>query len=131
MTKQELKRPMTAIQSLDDLKKFREGVLEKKAQEAQLGKTQVIVSLGSCGIAAGAMHTMQAILEQTEAEHLTGVQVSQTGCIGQCEEEPIVQVITGGQNKVSYGKVTPEVARRILREHVLGGKVVQEYVIEA
>jgi NADP-reducing hydrogenase subunit HndB len=122
---------MTAIRSLDDLKKFREDVLEKKAQEAQLGITQVIVSLGSCGIAAGALHTMQAILEQAEAEHLTGIQVSQTGCIGQCEEEPIVQVITGGQHKVSYGKVSPEIARRILREHVLGGKVVQEYVIEA
>ena len=121
---------MTAIRSLDDLKKFREEVLEKKAQEAQLGKIQVIVSLGSCGIAAGALHTMQAILEQIEAEHLTGIQVSQTGCIGLCEEEPIVQVITGEQHKVSYGKVSPEVARRILHEHVLGGKVVQEYVIE-
>ena len=122
---------MTAIRSLDDLKKFREEVLEKKAQDVQLGKIQVIVSLGSCGIAAGAQHTMQAILEQTEAEHLTGIQVSQTGCIGQCEDEPIVQVITGDQHKVSYGKVSPEVARRILREHVLGGKIVQEYVIQA
>ena len=122
---------MTAIQSLDDLKKFREEVLEKKAQDVQLGKIQVIVSLGSCGIAAGAQHTMQAILEQTEAEHLQGIQVSQTGCVGQCEDEPIVQVITGGAHKVSYRKVNPEVARRILREHVLGGKIVQEYVIEA
>jgi NADP-reducing hydrogenase subunit HndB len=122
---------MTAIRSLDDLKKFREEVLEKKAQDAKLGKTQVIVSLGSCGIAAGALHTMQAILEQTEAEHLEGIQVSKTGCIGLCEAEPIVQVITGEQHKVTYGKVSPQVARRILREHVLGGKVVQEYVIEA
>jgi NADP-reducing hydrogenase subunit HndB len=122
---------MTAIRSLDDLKKFREKVLEKKAQDAKLGKTQVIVSLGSCGVAAGALHTMQAILEQTEAEHLERIQVSKTGCIGQCEAEPIVQVITGEKHKVTYGKVSPEVARRILREHVMGGKIVQEYVIEA
>jgi NADP-reducing hydrogenase subunit HndB len=122
---------MTTIRSLDDLNKFREEVLKKKAQDVKLGKTQVIVSLGSCGIAAGALDTMQAILEQTKAEHLPGIQVSQTGCIGQCEEEPIVQVITGGQHKVTYGKVSPEVARRILHEHVLGGKIVQEYVIEA
>jgi NADP-reducing hydrogenase subunit HndB len=121
---------MTAIRSLDDLKKFREEVLEKKAQEEKLGKTRLIVSMGSCGIAAGALQTMQAILEQTEAEHLQGVQVSLTGCNGQCEEEPMVQVITGDQRKVTYGKVNPEVVRRILREHVLGGKVVQEYVIE-
>ena len=121
---------MTAIRSLDDLKKFREEVLEKKAQEVKLGKTRLIVSLGSCGIAAGALQTMQAILEQTEADHLSGIQVSLTGCNGQCEEEPMVQVITGDQQKVTYGKVNPEVARRILREHVLDGKVVQEYVIE-
>ncbi len=121
---------MTAIRSLDDLKKFREKALDKQAQELKLGKTRLIVSLGSCGIAAGALHTMQAILEQTEAEHLQSVQVSLTGCNGQCEEEPILQVITGDQQKVTYGKVSPEVARRILREHVLGGKVVQEYVIE-
>jgi NADP-reducing hydrogenase subunit HndB len=122
---------MAAIRSLDDLIKFREEVLEKKAQDAKLGRIQLIVSMGSCGIAAGAQHTMQAILEQIEAEHLQGIQVSQTGCIGQCEEEPIVQVITGGKHKTSYRKVSPEVVRRILREHVLGGKVVQEYVIEA
>jgi NADP-reducing hydrogenase subunit HndB len=122
---------MTAIRSLDDLKKFREDVLKKKAQDAKQGKIQVIVSLGSCGIAAGALHTMQAILEQTEAEHMKSIQVSQTGCVGQCEDEPIVQVIIGGKHEVSYRKVTPDVARRILREHVLGGKVVEEYVIEA
>lgn len=122
---------MTAIRSLDDLKKFREEVLEMKAQEAKLGKTRVIVSMGSCGIAAGALQTMQAILEQTKAEHLQDLQISLTGCNGQCEQEPMVQVITGGQDKVTYGKVSPQVVRRILREHVLGGKVVQEYVIEA
>ncbi len=114
---------MTAISSLDDLKKFREEVLEKKAPDAKLGKIQVIVSLGSCGIAAGTLHTMQAILEQTEAEHLTGIQVSKTGCIGISEAEPIVQVITGKQHKVTYGKVSPQIARRNCREHVLAGKV--------
>jgi NADP-reducing hydrogenase subunit HndB len=121
---------MTAIRSLDDLNKFREAAMEKKAQELKLGNTRLIISLGSCGIAAGALQTMQAILEQTEAEHLPGIQVSLTGCNGQCEDEPMFQVITGDQHKVTYGKVNPEVARRILREHVLGGKVVQEYVIE-
>ena len=122
---------MTAIHSLEDLNRFRVKVLEKKAKDARLGRTQVIVSMGSCGIAAGALNTMQALLEQTQAEHLQDIQVSLTGCNGQCEDEPIVQVITGDQHKVSYGKVSPEVARRILREHVLGGKVVQEYVIQA
>jgi len=121
--------PMTAIQSLDDLKKFREAVLDKKDQEAKLGITQVIVSMGSCGIAAGALQTMTTLLEISETEQIQNLQVSLTGCNGQCQEEPIVQVITGELQKVTYGKVSPEVIRRILHEHVLGGQVVQEYVI--
>ncbi len=120
---------MSAIRSLDDLKRFREKVVEKKAQDARRLKAQVIVSLGSCGIAAGALQTMQAILDQARDEHLHDVQVSLTGCNGQCEQEPIVQVIANGQEKVTYGKVTPQVAGRILHEHIMSGKVVQEYVI--
>jgi NADP-reducing hydrogenase subunit HndB len=120
---------MTAIRSLDDLKQFREAALDNKARDAKLGQTQVIVSLGSCGIAAGALRTMQALLEQSKAEHLQNIQISLTGCNGQCEQEPIVQVITGGQQKVTYGKVSPEVVLRILHEHIVGGRVVQEYVI--
>ncbi len=122
---------MTTIHSLEDLKRFRAKVLEKKARDARLGNTQVIVSMGSCGIAAGAQKTMDAILVQKKAGHMQNVQVSLTGCSGQCEEEPIVQVITADQRKVTYGKVSPEVARRILLEHVLGGKVVMEFVIES
>jgi NADP-reducing hydrogenase subunit HndB len=121
---------MTAIQSLEDLKRYRVKVLEKKARDARLGHTQVIVSMGSCGIAAGAQKTMQAIQEQADAGRLPGVQVSLTGCNGQCEKEPIVQVITPDQHKVTYGKVSSQVVQRILDEHVLGGKIVQEYVIE-
>jgi NADP-reducing hydrogenase subunit HndB len=120
---------MTAIRSLDDLKQFRETALEKKAQDNKLGQTQMIVSLGSCGIAAGAMQTMQALKEQIEAEKLQNIQISLTGCNGQCEQEPILLVMIGGQHKVTYGKVNPEIVRRILHEHVMGGRVVQEYVI--
>jgi NADP-reducing hydrogenase subunit HndB len=122
---------MTAIRSLEDLNKYREEVLKNKNQSAKLVKAEVIVGIGTCGIAAGALNTMKAIQEQIETEHLQGIAVSQTGCSGLCEEEPIVQVIVGGKHKVTYGKVTPEVGRRILREHIQDGKVVKDYVVEA
>jgi len=122
---------MTIIQSLDDLNKLKEEVLAKKAQEAESGNVQVIVGLGSCGIAAGALNTMKAILEQVESQHLQGILVSQTGCSGLCKEEPTVQVIVGSKPKVTYGKVNPDMARRILKEHVLDGKVVRDFVIQA
>lgn len=122
---------MTVIRSLEDLNRYKEKVLEKKAHDAKLGIVQVVVGLGSCGIAAGALATLHAIQDQVDAERIQNVLVSQTGCCGQCKYEPIVYVMRGEHEKVTYGKVTPEVARRILKEHILGGKVVQEHLLEA
>jgi NADP-reducing hydrogenase subunit HndB len=87
--------------------------------------------MGTCGIAAGARDTMKAILSQIEKDNLNDIVVTQTGCIGLCEREPIVQVVVGDSPKITYGKVTPNVAERILTEHVLGGKVVQEHVVQS
>ena len=92
--------------------------------------TQVTVHMGTCGIAAGARDTMKAILETIEKDSLNGVIVSQTGCIGLCEKEPIVQVIIGDQPKVTYGKVNADVAKKILNEHVVHGEVVSDHVIQ-
>ena len=78
--------------------------------------------MGTCGIAAGARDTMKAILDTIEKDSINGIIVTQTGCIGLCEREPIVQVIIGEQPKVTYGKVTAEVARKIMKEHVVEGK---------
>jgi NADP-reducing hydrogenase subunit HndB len=119
---------MTAIRSLEDLDRFREKVRQKKVQQAT--QSRVIVSMGSCGIAAGAAKTYQAIQEFIESESLQDVLLSQTGCNGLCRLEPIVQVASGSHGMVTYGKVTPEKARRIIREHVQGNLVVQEYLVE-
>jgi NADP-reducing hydrogenase subunit HndB len=121
---------MSTIQSLEDLQRFREVALEKKAQLARPGNVQVIIGMSSCGIAAGALETMNAIREQVEKVKIPGIYISQTGCSGLCAKEPIVQVVMDGKQKVTYGNVTPDIARRILIEHVQGGKVVQEYSIE-
>lgn len=121
---------MSPIKNLEELKKLREEAIEKRKAKTTFGNAQVIVGMGTCGIAAGARETMKAILGKIETEDLPGIVVTQTGCIGLCEREPIVQVIVGEGPKTTYGKVNPTVAKRILEEHVLHGKVVQEYVIE-
>ena len=121
---------MSPVKSLDDLKRIREEAIEKRRAKASIGSVQVIVGMGTCGIAAGARDTMKAILHEIETKNLDDIAVTQTGCIGLCEREPIVQVVVGEQPRVTYGKVTPDVASRILNEHVLGGKVVRENVIE-
>lgn len=120
---------MPTVKSLEDLKKLREEALEKRRVKSASGQAQVIVGMGTCGIAAGARDTMKAILDVIEKENLAGVIVTQTGCIGQCEKEPIVQVVIGEQAKVTYGKVNPETARRIMKEHVVGGALVSDHVI--
>lgn len=122
---------MPAVKSLDELKKLREQAILQRKAKATSGNVQVIVGMGTCGIAAGARETMKAILDEIESKNLSGVIVTQTGCMGLCEKEPIVQVVVGEQPKVTYGKVTPSVARQILEDHVGKGKVVESFVIPA
>lgn len=120
---------MSTIKSLEDLKRAREEALNKKTAKATSGTAQIIVGMGTCGIAAGARDAMKSILDTIESDSINGIIVSQTGCIGLCEKEPIVQVIIGEEPKVTYGKVTPEIAREIVREHVVKHNVVQNHVI--
>ncbi|HMN11623.1 MAG TPA: (2Fe-2S) ferredoxin domain-containing protein [Bellilinea sp.] len=120
---------MPVIKSLDDLKKVREAALERRKIQSQSGQIEGIVGMGTCGIAAGARDTMKAILEKIQAENLEGIVVKQTGCIGVCEKEPIVQVVIGEEPKVTYGKVSAAVAQQIIDEHVRNGKPLQSHVI--
>ncbi len=122
---------MPNIKSLDDLKRLKEDALKKRQAMSTSGRAQVVVAMGTCGIAAGARETMKAILDQIEADQLSGIVVTQTGCMGKCEWEPIVEVTVGDEPKVSYGKISAERAREIMREHVQGGKVVSEWVMPA
>ena len=122
---------MPTVKSVDDLKKIKEQATQKRDIKTASGQAQVTVAMGTCGIAAGARETMKAVLETIETDGLQGIVVTQTGCIGLCEWEPIVQVTIGDQPKVTYGKVTPERAQQILKEHVVGGQVVKSFVVPA
>ena len=121
---------MPTIKSLDDLKKIREEALRKQQLKETSGKTEVIVGMGTVGIAAGARETLRAILDTIEEDNLSDIIVRQTGNIGLDSYEPIVQVVLPGKEKVTYGRVNPEMARRIMKEHVVNGEIVKEYQIE-
>jgi NADP-reducing hydrogenase subunit HndB len=122
---------MPTVKSLDDLKKIREEALKKQQIKETSGKKEVIVGMGTVGIAAGARETLKAILDYIEKENLSDIIVRQTGNIGLDSYEPIVQVVLPGEEKVTYGKVSPEMARQIMKAHVLGGEIVKEYQIES
>jgi (2Fe-2S) ferredoxin len=122
---------MTQVKSLEELKRLKEAALEKRKAKITTGQVHIVVGMGTCGIAAGARETMKAILDVIEKENLSDVIVTQTGCIGLCEWEPIVEVTSGGSPKVVYGKVSAEKARQIMKKHVLEGMAVSEFMIPA
>jgi NADP-reducing hydrogenase subunit HndB len=120
---------MPLVKSLEDLKRLREEALEKRRAKATGARVQITALMGTCGIAAGARETVKAILEVIEAENLSDILVRQTGCIGLCSFEPIVEVELADQPKIRYGKVSPDKARRIMRDHVIGGEPIREWAI--
>ncbi len=122
---------MEKVKSLEDLRRIREEALQKRKIKANAGQIEIIVGMGTVGIAAGARETLKAILDMIESENLSDVIVRQTGNIGLDSWEPIVQVVIGEQPKVTYGKVNPDIARQIIKEHIIGGNPLKRYVIEA
>ncbi len=121
---------MPRIKSLDQLSRLRIKLVMKRNEEAARGIVHVSVGMGTCGIAAGASEVYAALEDEIRALELKNVVLSEAGCIGLCKHEPIVEVTIGAEPKVSYGGVTPAVVRRILQEHVIGGTVVEELVID-
>jgi len=118
---------MPTIKSLDDLKRIREEALRKQELKSTSGKTEIIVGMGTVGIAAGARETLKAILDYVDNYNLENIIIRQTGNIGVDSFEPVVQVILPGAEKVTYGRVSPEIVETIMHEHVVHGKVCEEY----
>ena len=122
---------MPTVKSLDDLKRIREEALQKREIKSAPGSIQIVVGMGTPGIAAGARETLKAILGYIEDKHLTNITVRQTGNIGMDSWEPIVQVLVGDAPAVTYGKVTPFVANQIMEQHVKDGKPLNDYIVPA
>ena len=94
-------------------------------------RIRVLVGMATCGIAAGARPVLSAFLEEVDKRGLSNVSVTQTGCIGVCRLEPIVEVLVPGHEKVTYVKMSPEKVPAIVSEHLVNGRVVNEYTIGA
>ena len=120
---------MPVIKSLEELKKIREEALKKRDIKTPESRVQIVVGMGTPGIAAGARDTVKEFLNIIEEKHLTDVVVRQTGNFGLDSMEPVVKVKVGDAAEVTYGKVTPFVANQIMEEHILGGKVVEANLI--
>ena len=118
------------MKSLAELAAIRDKMKDKIVLREGINETRIVVGMATCGIAAGARPVLNAFVEGVSKEGLGDqVTVSQTGCIGICQYEPVVEVFEAGKEKVTYVKVTPDMAKRIVAEHIKGGKVVTEYTI--
>ena len=120
------------MKTLADLEAIRARALENIAMRKEgSDAARIVVGMATCGIAAGARPVMLAFVEEVNKRNLQHVTVSQTGCVGMCRLEPMVDVIMPGQEKVTYVKVTPEMVGRIIAEHIVNGHPVDEYTIGA
>jgi len=117
------------MKSIQELEEIRKRTLETLNVRKDRSGTRVVVGMATCGIAAGARPVLTAIMDQVRENNLSDVVVAQTGCIGVCRLEPIVEVYRPGEEKVTYIKMTAEKAVRVVREHVMMGKIVHEYTI--
>ncbi|MDR0294316.1 MAG: (2Fe-2S) ferredoxin domain-containing protein [Oscillospiraceae bacterium] len=118
------------MKSIEDLKKIREATLEAVCPR-EGNAVRVVVGMATCGIAAGARPVLAACEDEVGKRGLSNVTVTQTGCIGVCRLEPIVEVYVPGEEKVTYVKMTEEKARRVVGEHIAGRRIVTELTIGA
>lgn len=118
------------MKSLAELAAIREKMQKNVILREGSGQVRIVVGMATCGIAAGARPVLNTFVEEVANADLTGkATVSQTGCIGICQYEPVVEVFEAGKDKVTYVKMTPEKAKRVVEEHIKNGKVVEEYTI--
>ena len=117
------------MKSLEELKAIKAKMQDKVNLRTSSAQTRVVVGMATCGIAAGARPVLAAFVEGiNEAGLSDNVIVTQTGCIGICQYEPVVEIFNG-EDKVTYVKMTAERAKEVIEKHIKGGKVVAEYTI--
>ncbi len=118
---------MPKLKSLDDLKKLREEAQRDIRVRMDTG-TKITVGMGTCGIAAGARETMHAILEELKKRDIEA-HVTTVGCIGMCAVEPLVDIEQAGGARITYGRVKPDMVPRLIEEHLVNGRVVEDWVV--
>ncbi len=120
-----------AKMTLQDLKKLRESKQQELERRDVAGKTvNIVIGMGTCGIAAGAKDTLDTFIKVLNEKNLNYVTVTQSGCMGLCYAEPTVEVIAPDMPKTIYGKVDAEVAKQIVAEHIEQGRLVENHVYD-
>ncbi len=120
------------MKSLAELQAIKSRMKDRVVLRDGIEGTRVVVGMATCGIAAGARPVLNAFVEGVNKEGLAdSVSVTQTGCIGICQYEPVVEVFEAGKQKVTYVKMTPEKADEVIQKHLKGGQVVSDYTIGA
>ncbi len=120
-----------ARMTLEELRKLRaskQNALQKRDVEGKDG--QIIIGMGTCGIAAGAKSVLDSFISELDAKGISNISVTQTGCMGLCHVEPTIEVIVPDMPDVIYGKVDAEVAKQIVQEHIIDHKLVSEHVYD-
>ena len=120
------------MKSLEELKAIRErmqGQVELRSEDSN--QIRVVVGMATCGIASGARPVLTTLAEEVQKQGLKHVTVTQTGCIGLCQYEPIVEVLEPGKSKITYIKMNPDKAAEIVERHLIGGHVVEEYTLNS
>ena len=117
------------MKTREELRALRERAKRDLAVRESHGGSRVVIAMGTCGIAAGAREVMSALLEELAARGLTDVTISQTGCKGLCDTEPMVEVHIPEGPSVTYGRVTPDIIREIVAKHILEQQVLSQHVI--
>ncbi|MCL2057768.1 MAG: (2Fe-2S) ferredoxin domain-containing protein [Oscillospiraceae bacterium] len=118
------------MKSMEDLKALRDKLKNTvDIRQSDENKTRVVVGMATCGIAAGARPVLAAFTEEVARRQVRNVTVGQTGCIGICQYEPVVEVHQPGKEKVTYVNMTAERAVQVVNSHIINGNVVGEYTI--
>ena len=118
------------MKSLAELQAIKDKMKNKVVLREGTGDIRVVVGMATCGIAAGARPVLNALVEQVNNDGLSDkVTVTQTGCVGLCQLEPIVEVYEAGKEKITYVKMTPEKVKAVVEKHLKGGNVVTEYTV--
>lgn len=119
------------MKSIADLEAIRNKTLDEIKMRNNKNSRRIVVGMATCGIAAGARPVMNAFVEELGKRKISDVSVTMTGCIGVCRLEPMVEVFESDGSKVTYVKMTPEKAARVVMEHIVNGRVCRDLTIGA
>ena len=114
----------------EELQKIKGRVLQQKKSADEGVRARILVAMGTCGIASGAQETMTAIVNTIKDRNLSDVIVTQTGCVGLCEFEPVVQIQVGNNTPVIYGEIDSERVPTLIKKHILQGEAVTEWLVK-